>query len=579
MNKLNLVLLIVILVLTNCFNLIHTEAKQYFISASGSDSNTGTISSPYLTITKAAGVASAGDTIYMRGGTYTLTAKITLSQSGTSTAKRNLWSYPGERALLDFSGESFGTVGINLTGSYWYIKGISVYGAGDNGLHITSNAAYNTIEFCEFYENRDSGLQIDGGANNNSIINCDSYYNADPSDYGDADGFAVKMAVGTGNYFYGCRSWNNCDDGWDGYLRGADDVYTTIENCWTWSNGYFKDGTDAGSNANGNGFKMGGSDDKTLMHNFTLKNCLAFNNKAKGFDQNNNKGNMTLYNCTSYNNVGYNFSITSSLNTNKTCTIVNCASLGTNVKNLGSFVVQYTNSWLTGFTTTSADFQSVLSTGAAGARQADGSLPIITFMHLVSGSDLIDAGTDVGIAYNGTKPDLGAWETGNYNVVITTSGNGFVSLNPSGGVYTAGTSVTVTATPLLGYNFINFSGDLSGSSTQQTISVNSNIAITASFTTSTTKVANINNANTFISCTPTVTDGFTKLTFSLNESETVDLAIYNSKGTLVWMQKGINTQKGVSNIVNIDLSSFNAGVYICKILSKKSLATCKLIKL
>jgi hypothetical protein len=102
------------------------------------------------------------------------------------------------------------------------------------------------------------------------------------------------MDVGSSNSFYGCRSWLNVDDGWVGYLRGTDNVSTTLENCWTWQNGYFKDGTDAGANANGNGFKMGGSDDKLLKHNFTLKNCMAFDNKAKGFDQNNNKGSMIM---------------------------------------------------------------------------------------------------------------------------------------------------------------------------------------------------------------------------------------------------------------------------------------------
>ena len=93
--------------------------------------------------------------------------------------------------------------------------------------------SYNVIENCAFYRNRDSGIQIDNGASLvDTIRNCDSYYNADPTDMEMRDGFAVKMNVGTGNYFYGCRSWKNCDDGWDGYLRGADDVSTTVENCW-----------------------------------------------------------------------------------------------------------------------------------------------------------------------------------------------------------------------------------------------------------------------------------------------------------------------------------------------------------
>jgi hypothetical protein len=74
----------------------------------------------------------------------------------------------------------------------------------------------------------------------------------------------MALTVGSGNYFYGCRAWKNCDDGWDGYMRGADDPSTTIENCWAFRNGYLEDGSDPGTQTNGNGFKMGGSDDKTL---------------------------------------------------------------------------------------------------------------------------------------------------------------------------------------------------------------------------------------------------------------------------------------------------------------------------
>ena len=77
---------------------------------------------------------------------------------------------------------------------------------------------------------------------------------------------------------------------------------------------------------NGNGYKMGGSDDKTLMHNFTLKNCIAFDNRVKGFDQNNNKGSMILYNCSGYRN-GTNYSIVSDLNSGKTAKVINAVSL------------------------------------------------------------------------------------------------------------------------------------------------------------------------------------------------------------------------------------------------------------
>ncbi|OQA01600.1 MAG: Pectate lyase L precursor [Planctomycetes bacterium ADurb.Bin401] len=382
---------------------------EYFISTSGNDNNDGTIDYPFATITKAITIASAGDTIYLRGGNYPLSATITISKSGAAGTMYYLLAYPGDaRPVLDFSSmpEAGANRGIRLSSSYWYIKGLDIYGAGDNGMNISGS--YNVIEFCRFYENHDTGLQIGGGGSYNQIINCDSYYNADSS-LENADGFAPKLDIGTGNYFYGCRAWQNLDDGYDGYLRPADGILTTYENCWAFKNGYLKNGS-AGK-GDGNGFKMGGSDNKTLRHNVILINCLAFQNLYKGFDQNSNKGSMTLYNCSAFNNGTYNYSITTTLASGETARLTNCLFYsGSN--NLGSFVVQTTNSWQSPFSVSSGDFVSIDPLAAYGPRQADGSLPEITFMHLAAGSDLIDGGTDVGLPFNETAPDLGCFEYG-----------------------------------------------------------------------------------------------------------------------------------------------------------------------
>ncbi|MFA5292838.1 MAG: carbohydrate-binding protein [Phycisphaerae bacterium] len=409
--------------------------SDYFVDPNGNDSNPGTIDYPFATIPTAVTAATAGDTIYLRGGTHIYTTTISISKDGTSGSRYYMFAYPGERPVLDFSAmaESGSNRGIILSGDYWHIKGIDVYGAGDNGMNI-SGGSYNIIEFCRFYENHDTGLQIGGGATYNQIINCDSYYNADSS-LENADGFAPKLDIGTGNYFYGCRSWQNLDDGYDGYLRPSDGILTTYENCWAFKNGYLKNGQ--ASSGDGNGFKMGGSDDKTLRHNVILINCLSFQNAVKGFDQNNNKGSMTLYNCTAFNNGSYNYNIPLALASGSTATLTNCVYyLGSN--SLGSFVVQTTNSWQSPFSVSSGDFVSVDPSAAYGPRQADGSLPDITFMHLAAGSDLIDGGTDVGLPYNGSAPDLGCYEYTVSNVdyppaspagLSATGYNGSVGLN------------------------------------------------------------------------------------------------------------------------------------------------------
>lgn len=387
---------------------------QKYVATGGDDANPGTLVQPFKTITKAISVAVPADTIYVRGGIYNLTSTITItaSKSGTASQLFTVTAFNDEIPILDFSGQSIGARGISLRSNYWHIRGLQIKGAGDNGMEINFGSN-NIIERCTFFENRDSGLQLSNGSANNRIINCDSYFNADPPDYGDADGFAPKLTVGTGNYFYGCRAWGNCDDGWDGYMRGANDVTTTLENCWTWGNGYLKDGTDPGAQANGNGFKMGGGDNgnsELLMHHFILVNCVAFNNKNKGFDQNNNVGSMTLLNCTGYNNKEANYRIQRALNPGQTLTVKNCVSFSGNVQ-LGSFAVQEANSWQAPFVVTAGDFLSLDVNVASMPRQAGGGLPEIAFMHLAAGSDLIDAGVDLGKPYNGLAPDLGAFES------------------------------------------------------------------------------------------------------------------------------------------------------------------------
>jgi hypothetical protein len=382
---------------------------NYYVATNGTNSNNGTtIETPFASIATAISKVNAGDKIYVRGGTYEYSSTITIAKSGTINDSCYLVAFDNEKPVLDFTGNAFGKRGMYLSGSFWKIKGFELKYAGDNALFIAGGN--NTIEQCSFHDNKDSGLQIGSGAHDNKVINCDSYFNADPTDYGDADGFACKLDVGSNNYFYGCRSWLNCDDGWDGYMRGNDDVSTTLENCWTWSNGYFKDGTDAGASANGNGFKVGGSDDKKLKHNFTLINCLAFYNKAKGFDQNSNMGSMFFYNCSAYGNVGYDYSVTTKIASGKKAEIKNCV-LFNGKKSLASFVIQQSNSWDSKFTVDASDFISVDTTGISGPRQSDGSLPEINFMHLAHGSDLINAGINLGFPFFGTAPDLGAFET------------------------------------------------------------------------------------------------------------------------------------------------------------------------
>jgi hypothetical protein len=46
-------------------------ATEYYVATTGSDANAGTIDRPFATLQKGHDVAIAGDTVWIRGGTYT----------------------------------------------------------------------------------------------------------------------------------------------------------------------------------------------------------------------------------------------------------------------------------------------------------------------------------------------------------------------------------------------------------------------------------------------------------------------------------------------------------------------------
>jgi uncharacterized protein YjdB len=382
---------------------------EMVVNISGVNENeVGTIVSTATELLTAIAEASAGDVIYLRAGNYEFGSTIRLNRDGQEGNPISLFGFPGEsRPVLDFSSmsESSSNRGVSLSADYWHIKGIEIYNAGDNGLNISGSN--NIIEYCAFYENSDSGLQIGGGGANNTIINCDSYFNADSS-IENADGFAAKLDCGSGNKFIGCRAWNNLDDGWDGYLRGADNITTYYENCWAIRNGYLKNGSKGGGD--GNGFKTGGSDTKDLSHNGEFKNCIAAGNLYDGFDHNSNRGDISLLSCGAYDN-GRNINFGSS-NIAHGLIIKNTSSVGGGGDSYNATIFDISNnSWQNGLSATAADYHSLDIDALLAPRKADGSLPDVDFMRLKADSDLIDQGVDVGLPYNGTAPDIGPFES------------------------------------------------------------------------------------------------------------------------------------------------------------------------
>lgn len=78
----------------------------YYVSPNGNDSNNGSLNGPWKTIQRAANAAAAGDTVYVRGGTYNETIKMTRSGASGAGQRIIFRNYPGELPVVDASGKS-----------------------------------------------------------------------------------------------------------------------------------------------------------------------------------------------------------------------------------------------------------------------------------------------------------------------------------------------------------------------------------------------------------------------------------------------------------------------------------------
>lgn len=86
--------------------------------------------------------------------------------------------------------------------------------------------------------------------------------------------------------------------------------------------------------------------------------------------------------------------------------------------------------------------------------------------------------------------------------LTTNATNGSIVLAPPGGVYSAGTVVTLTPVDDFGFNFSSWSGDLTGSQSPATITMDSDKSVTANFTQVPTYTITANTTNGSIELDP-----------------------------------------------------------------------------
>lgn len=166
----------------------NTYAKDYYVNPAGNDTNTGTQSSPFKTLSKGNSVLVAGDTLYVSGN-YTTTLNITKSGNTSAPIK-----YIGQN-LPKINVGSNASLSINIAADYVVVDGFDAFGGNSHGL-------YTTRKHIQILNNK-----IHGGAasNNGSGTTCT----------GSAQwGSGLKLAVGAEDILIkGNEVYENCGEG------------------------------------------------------------------------------------------------------------------------------------------------------------------------------------------------------------------------------------------------------------------------------------------------------------------------------------------------------------------------------
>ena len=352
-------------------------APNYYVAPNGDDSNPGTKDQPFATLPRAFDEdLGPGDVVNLEQGTY-FKGDDVIRIEDVSGDPNNPIIVNGNNATLQFDADGLVYSGVKILNcENIELRNIRVTGSGKMGIEARYGKGL-TFRNIESDNNFLDGLYLNncGGC---LVERCELHHNQDLTQDGeDADGLLL-LGSKERNVMRRVSMHHNSDDGVDCYTAENQ----LFDRCISYANG-------AGDAGDGNGFKLGiaaGPSGGHLVHN-----CVAYDNRSEGFVWNLASIPIEVYNCTAYNNDSDGFVFSEGEHYLK-----NNIAFGNDdrAKRLNSQVVHENNTWNLG----------IADPGFMSTDPSSGD-----FLRLTADSPCIDAGTDVGLDYQGSAPDLGAY--------------------------------------------------------------------------------------------------------------------------------------------------------------------------
>jgi len=194
--------------------------RTLFVARDGSDSNTGSMESPWRTIRHGVSRLRAGDTLYLRGGLYwegeqAIDSVVATVPGGTSWSNPiTIAGYPGERVTIQ---PPYAVPGLRLSTpaqSYLIFQDF-VLDYGNNpiiqeGIYLSGGANHNRFLRLEVRYVRGFGIVFsknNGNSAFNEVIDCDIHHNGNGS--GEVTNGHGAYVSTSDNLFRGNRIYNN----------------------------------------------------------------------------------------------------------------------------------------------------------------------------------------------------------------------------------------------------------------------------------------------------------------------------------------------------------------------------------
>ncbi len=450
--------------------------RTFYVDPAGNDSAAGSITNPWRTLQKAANTVRAGDLVIARAGHY---AGLYLTTSGTATDPITFRGDPG--AIVDTPNPTTPD-GINLEGASWVvIENFTVTGVPRAGIravlnnHVTIRG--NTGDLNGRWGIL-TGFSDDLLIENNTMTRSQAEHGIYVGNSGDRP--VIRHNVVWGNNANGIHMNGDLSQGGDGIISGA-----VVEGNVIHDNGV----------AGGSGINCDG------VQSSIIRNNLLYNNHASGISLYQIDGGQPARNNQVLNNTivmasdarwAINVQNASTGNVVRNNILFNQqsfrGSIAISADSLPGFVSD-TNVIMDRFSADGGDTRVTLSAWRSATGQDMHSIiatPAALFVnfagndyHLSSTSPARDAGGTIANVTDdlesaprpqGSAFDIGAYEfpatTAPVTLSVTRTGNGTVSSAPAGiscgascsAMFTAGTNVTLTATPAAGSVFSGWSG-------------------------------------------------------------------------------------------------------------------------